>query len=75
MGIENTRRHFAYNNSFTDENGSFNICICIAVWSSDGYVSRHFDGKGVDSLIDTALFKRADEIGIDISRHGDIDGD
>ena len=75
MGIENTRRDFAYNNSFTDENGSFNICICIAVWSSDGYVSRHFNGKGVDSLIDTALFKRADEIGIDISRHGDIDGD
>ena len=28
----------------------------------------------MDSLIYTALFKGAYEIGIDISRHGDIDG-
>ena len=73
MGIENTRRDFAYNNSFADKNGSFKICICIAVWSSDGYVSGYFNGQGVDSLIDTALFKRADEVSVNISRHRDID--
>ena len=67
MGIEYAGGHFTNDNGFANQNSSFDIGFGKACRSSCGYVSGHFNGKRMDSLIDTALFKGADEIGIDIS--------